>query len=194
VDPDEEMLAEARRAADATGTANIEFLKGSSWQLPSFHGPLRIATMGQSFHWMDRDDVLQRLYPQIVPDGGVAILYQYFHGPPEYHEAEERTIREFLGERRRAGQGFYEEPAERHEVILARSQFKILEPWSLSYEREQTIEGSIGQIFSTSRASKRLLGPRADEFEVTLTERLREAFPRGSFMLRVDVTALLARK
>src|SRR5215469_11171782 len=62
IDPDDEMLTEARKAAQAAGAANVKFLKGSSWDLSPELGRFRFAIMGQAFHWMDREDVLRRLY------------------------------------------------------------------------------------------------------------------------------------
>lgn len=193
VDPDDEMLAEARRATDAANARNIEFVKGSSWKLPLLDR-LRFAVMGQSFHWMDRDQVLKDLHAMLQGHGGVAIVDQERHEPAEIRKAEDEMVRKFLGERRRAGQGYYEHPAEKHEQVLARSRFKMFEPWHYSYEREQTIDGAVGYVFSTSRATRQLLGDRAAEFEAELRKELWSAAPSGRFSVRVEVTALAGRK
>jgi len=194
MDPDDEMLSEARSAANTAGVSNIEFVKGSSWQLPPATEEFRFAIMGQSFHWMDRDQVLKELHAMLEPQGIVTIVFQERHEPAEIRVVEEETVRQFLGDRRRAGQGYYEHPPETHETVLARSLFKMLGPWRYSYERTQTIDRAVGYVFSTSRASPRLLGDRADSFEAELRRKLLEAAPRGKFKLRVDVTALLGRK
>ena len=64
IDPDDEMLTEARKAAQAAGAANVKFLKGSSWDLSPELGRFRFAIMGQAFHWIRR-----RLRPQLRPKG-----------------------------------------------------------------------------------------------------------------------------
>ncbi|HKR97696.1 MAG TPA: class I SAM-dependent methyltransferase, partial [Candidatus Angelobacter sp.] len=46
MDPNDEMLQEARRAAEAAKKSNIEFVKGSSWDLSPKIGPFRFAIMG----------------------------------------------------------------------------------------------------------------------------------------------------
>lgn len=194
VDPDDEMLREAARCANASGVRNIEFVKGSSWELPLLPRGLRLVTIGQAFHWMDRDQVLLAIHSKLDPKGEVAIIFQEWTGPEEYQRAEDETITKFLGERRRAGKGYYEHPIESHEAVLARSPFTVLDSWNYHHEREQTIEDAIGYLFSTSRATKQLLGSEAGQFEAELRRRLQEAFPQGIFPIQVDVTGLLGRK
>ena len=194
VDPDDGMLREAARSSNASGVKNVEFVRGSSWELPPLPEMLRFVTIGQSFHWMDRDQVLLTLYSKLEAEGGVAIIFQEWTGPPEYHQAEDETITKFLGERRRAEKGYYEHPKESHEAVLTRSPFTMLPAWKYHYEREQTIESAVGYLFSTSRATKQLLGGDAPGFEAEFRQRLKEAFPAGAFTLQVSVTALLGRK
>ncbi|HEY7405584.1 MAG TPA: class I SAM-dependent methyltransferase [Candidatus Angelobacter sp.] len=210
MDPDDEMLAEARKAAIIAGVSNVEFVKGSSWELPpaiptpisqnrAAWGPrtignFRFVIMGQSFHWMDRDQALNALFDLLEPKGVLAIVYQKRKTPPAIKNAEDETVKSFLGERRRAGEGYYEHPLDNHEVVLARSRFTMLPAWHYSYERTQTIDEAVGFVFSTSRATKQLLGDSAAEFETELRKQFLLAAPAGLFRLSVDVTALLGRK
>lgn len=194
MDPDDEMLREARRAAGAAKVNNIEFAKGSSWDLSPAMGPFRFVIMGQSFHWMDRDQALNALYDLLEPKGSLAIVYQKRHAPLAIRNAEDEIVKEFLDERRRAGHGYYEHPLDSHEVIFARSRFTALAPWNYSYERQQTIDEAVGFVLSTSRATRQLLGDRAAEFEAELRKQFLVAAPVGKFRLGVDVTALLGRK
>ena len=194
MDPDEEMLNEARGAATAAKIHNIEFVKGSSWDLSPATGTFRFAVMGQSFHWMDRDQVLNALHGLIEPNSGLAIVYQKRKIPKAIQNAEDETVRKFLGERRRAGRGYYEHPPDNHEVVLGRSRFATLAPWHYTYQRTQTIDEAVGFVFSTSRATRQLLGDRAKEFEAELGKQFLIAAPAGVFKLGVDVTALLGKK
>jgi ubiquinone/menaquinone biosynthesis C-methylase UbiE len=194
MDPDEEMMDEAQRAANTAGLSNIEFVKGSSWELSPVMGEFRFVIMGQSFHWMERAQVLSTLYDMLEFEGGLAIVNQERRAPAAITHAEDETVKKFLGDRRRAGQGYYEHPPESHEVILARSRFGVLTPWHYRYQRAQTVHQAIGMVFSTSRATRQLLGDRAEEFEAELRRRFMEAAPGGTFKLDVDVTALLGRK
>lgn len=85
-------------------------------------------------------------------------------------------------------------PAERHEVVLARSPFAALEPWSYEYERDRTIDDTVGYLYSTSYASRRLLGSQVERFESELRRRLLMVQPSGQFRFDVIVSALLAIK
>src|SRR3569623_190048 len=49
MDPDEDMLAEAKR--QAAGATNIRWIHGGSLDLDLATGPFRLVVFGQSFHW-----------------------------------------------------------------------------------------------------------------------------------------------
>ncbi|HEU5139497.1 MAG TPA: class I SAM-dependent methyltransferase [Bacillales bacterium] len=191
MDPDREMLEEARRLSNL---ANLEFRQGSSWDLSSDMGPYRLVAMGESFHWMDRDDVLRKLYEMVQPQGGVVVASKKIDGSEEYHEVVNEVIREFLGAKRRAGKGYYEHPKESHQTVLARSPFKVLEAWRHEYSMEWSIDEIIGFLYSTSYANKRLLDDQADEFEKVLRERLSGIEAHGELNFRIETEAWFGRK
>lgn len=194
MDPDLEMLHEARRAAGDAGLANLQFIAGSSWDLAPSLGAFRLVTMGDAFHWMDRDAVLHTLYELLTPGGGVAIVSHTLATPEGYQELVDATLKRFLGEKRRAGQGYYSHPPERHEVVLRRSAFTMLAPWS--YERRQnwSVAQILGYLYSTSYAARRLFGDQIEHFESELTRRLLELNPDGTFAFRITTSALLGMK
>src|SRR5262245_21269291 len=75
VDPEVEMLAEGMRAEQFAGADGIAWRRGADKTIERLHLPrLTLCTMGASFHWMDRDFILQRLNRLIVEGRGVAIL------------------------------------------------------------------------------------------------------------------------
>lgn len=56
VDPDREMIAEARREAVERGvTEKAQWFQARAEDLPAGLGTFTVATFGQSFHWMDRE-------------------------------------------------------------------------------------------------------------------------------------------
>jgi len=206
VDPDVEMLAEGLRAEQATGTTGIAWMRGNDATLELLHlGPIVLCTMGASFHWMERDTVLAALDRMIVDDGGIAVL----SGDSVWRENEshddlvtERTwssvVREtvlgFLGAERRAGTGTYRHPADRHEVVLARSAFNKVDKLSFSARQELTTEEIIGLQLSTSYASPAQLGPRLGEFESALRTRLLRLSPSGVFDGETTTELLIATR
>ncbi|HXZ85755.1 MAG TPA: class I SAM-dependent methyltransferase, partial [Myxococcota bacterium] len=102
VDVDAEMLAEAQRAARAAGRGNLRFLRARAEELPGELGRFRAATLGRSFHWMDRDLVLTRLATLLEPGGGVALFATHASEAEESWMAWARPIAErYLGARKR---------------------------------------------------------------------------------------------
>ncbi|MCH5586341.1 methyltransferase domain-containing protein [Shimazuella sp. AN120528] len=194
MDPDPEMLREAKRLATLNQVENLELVLGSSWDISNDMGPFQATIMGESFHWMDRDGVLNALYDVIASYGGIAIVSKKQIGPSGYQEVVDQVIKEFLGEKRKAGKGFYSHPTERHEVVLSRSRFSILEPYRFEYQVEKTIEDLIGFLYSTSYANKRLLGDEVENFEKELRQGLISVGSSGKLSFQVTVTALMGRK
>ena len=74
MDPDPGMIAEGRRQATAAGLMNIEWREAGSRELGQVAGPFKLVLMGQSFHWMDRDQVLRDLYGLVEDGGGLAAI------------------------------------------------------------------------------------------------------------------------
>ena len=70
VDPEPEMIAEARRRCADEGLDNVHCVVGSSRELGMLAvlGPLRAVTIGSAFHWMaPQDEVLAALHPMVNP-------------------------------------------------------------------------------------------------------------------------------
>lgn len=74
MDPDPGMLDMGRRRAQADGVTNVRWIAGGSRDLALAGRPFRLVAMGQSFHWMDRDQVLEDLRRLIEADGGIALV------------------------------------------------------------------------------------------------------------------------
>lgn len=194
MDPDAQMLAEARRAAASTDLTNLQFVLGSSWDVTPSLGAFRLALLGESLHWMDRDAILHALYDLVTPGGGLAIVSRQLLAPEAFQTCVGNVLKRFLGEKRRAGQGYYTEPPERHEVVLARSAWRPLAPFRYEHDLEWTVEQCIGNLHSTSYAARRLFGDRAQEFDDELSLRLLDLEPSGVFRFRLGVEALLGTK
>jgi ubiquinone/menaquinone biosynthesis C-methylase UbiE len=132
VDPDVEMLCEGLRAEQRANLAGIAWQRGDDKSIDQLGlPPIKACTMGASFHWMDRDGVLQKLDRMVDRGGGVAVLSG---GSSVWSDSDEawqaiakQVIVDFLGPERRAGEGRYGHPADRHEVVLCRSAFSKVE-------------------------------------------------------------------
>jgi SAM-dependent methyltransferase len=115
LDPDPEMIAEGRRAAEERGIANITWVRALAEDLPgAVPGTYRVVAFGSSFWWTDEVRVAEAVYDMLEP-GGALVLVMHKAGagavppspgpPPIPHAEIEALAEKYLGSARRAGQG-----------------------------------------------------------------------------------------
>jgi SAM-dependent methyltransferase len=187
VDPEPAMLEEARRNGPG-----VTFLEGSSFALPAGIGPFRLAAMGRSFHWMDREATLARLDGLIAPGGAIA-LFDDKH-PRTVENRWRRTLDE-IG--RKYGRGEEAHIVERdsgryrtHESYLLNSPFADLERVAVIVRRTLSVDDIVGLAFSLSTSSPAKLGERIGTFESDL----RAALPEPGYTEIAEMSALIARR
>jgi len=178
IDPDREMLALARRQAELTHPGHVRLLPIRAEQIGPELGAFRMAVCGASFHWMDRPRVADLVYDRLEPGGSFVLLaYSGLHeGNTDWERAIVETIARWLGPERRAGGGQWR-AGERHEAVLAKSRFGAPRIVNIDVDEVWTIDEIIGFLYSTSYASKAILGERANNFEIDLRERLAALIP-----------------
>lgn len=202
MDPDPAMLEEARAEASSlmSRASSLTWLEGSSFDLSPALGMFHLVTMGQSFHWMDRDATVAALGPLIDPTGGIALIAPFDRsGPPtdELGHAEDAirdVVAQFLGPRRRAGSGTYDHPIDHHERVLQRSAFSNVQSWRHPWNRTWTIDELTGHTFSLSWAAPPLFGDRLPEFEAAVRTRLGTMFPSGLIHEESEVEVVTATR
>ena len=200
VDPEIEMLQEGIRIARDSGIPGTRWMLGSDRTIDSLNLPLlRVCVMGSSFHWTNRDSLLNALEPLIDDEGGIVVISERSSawGTEErepWQDVIKQVIQEFLGPERRAAEGTYSHPIDKHQVVLRRSSFRLVEELEFSARQTRTIEQVIGLQLSTSYASIRQLGSRVEEFKQTLAERLREAVPSEVFEKVSNTEVLIATR
>lgn len=192
MDPDAEMLAEGRRLAAAQGLSNIVWMRIGSAELGQLDGPFRAAVMGQSFHWMDRDQVLADLHRLVEDGGGVALINPGRRRPQESWEPiAEEVVKSYLGARPPHPQRNAEP---HHEPALRRSAFEIVEDVEFSAIIRRDIPSIVGALYSISNSTQRLFGDHLADFERDLEAALRRANPSGVFEEAIETGVLVAMK
>jgi SAM-dependent methyltransferase len=199
VDPEPDMLHEAAGVVEAAGLVNVTLIQGSSTDLPALAGrlgPLRLVTMGSSFHWMDRQATLTQLAGMVEPGGGIVIASDgsLWNVDSAWCRAVKATIQRWLGQERRAGSSVFAVAPERHEAIVDRSAFGPSEAHLLRFRREWTVDQVIGYLYSTSFCSRRLLGDKQPDFEADLRQTLLSIDPGGRYFEDVELDVLVGRK
>ena len=196
MDPDDQMLTMARLTAAENHLEAINFLHGRAEDVPDTVAPLRMATFGASFHWTDRIMVAQRLDQLIEPGGAIVIL-----SPASFWTGRARgwktivmdTIKHWLGEARRAGPGTYgQRPL--HQECLKETPFCALTEATFLQPQVWTTDGIVGYLFSTSFASRAVLGEKAEGFERDLRVRLSGISPEERFEDEIEYSVISAKR
>lgn len=198
VDPDADMLAHARAAAQRQGVANVEWQQARAEELDLPPGSVRLVTIGGAFHWMDRDAVATRCAGWLEPGGGLVLagVGGVWSGNEPWEQTVVAIIQRWLGEGRRPGAGTLTPSAERHEDVLRRSSpfGQTVERCEFMAERRWTLDSLLGLLYSTSFARRDLLGDKVDGFEQDLRTALLAVVPDGAFVERAKCELIIARK
>lgn len=199
VEADQEMMSLAKRrlvpriAADTS----IHFVTGlaedvevpEEWQAG-------LVTVARSFHWMNRDVVLQKLNGIVAPQGMIAVLSDksLWNIEEPWCMMVRGIVQEILGQERRNTDEFFK-PEESFEAAFAASAFSKLEEFTFPVERVWTIEQIIGLLYSYSFAAKPLFGEFVDQFESAVRQRLAPmAEADGKFKEPNEFHVLLAKR
>jgi ubiquinone/menaquinone biosynthesis C-methylase UbiE len=203
MDPEPEMIAEGKEQARMRGAKNIFWIEGGSEDLPRMEetlGRFKLVTMGNSFHWMDRNRILDEFFKITTDRGGIVItgsnnIWKIWSGDQnDWQSTVKDIIRKWLGEKRRAGSGFFQVIPRRHEEYVRESKFKNTEIWTYHWTLSLSLDEVIGNLYSTSWANPDVLGNNKEEFEKELREALINVNASGTYAAEGDIEAILAWK
>ncbi len=183
MDPDEGMRAEGERIARERGISNLEWRFGGSKDLSPALGQFRLVTMGNSFHWMDRARTLEALYDLVTDGGGIAVVGEGapIDPPPmtPWRAAINAVVKRYVGDRPLPWENQGVRPADLHQTYIERSRFRDLISYSESFDVEWTIDSMIGNLYSMSFCSRRVLGDRVEAFERGIRAAILAVEPSG---------------
>ena len=189
------MLQIGERNARERNIANVRFLRMRAEDVSNEMSPLRLVTFGASFHWVDRVVVASHIYEMLEPGGGLVILAPsgIWSGTEPWKEVVVETIKDWLGEDRRAGSGTYK-TAPLHQECLAQTPFSDLTVVDVHHPHVWTADSLIGYLYSTSFASKAVLGHLVEPFEKDLRNRLANLGSDDRFLEKIGFTIISGRK
>ena len=196
MDPNEAMLDQAKRRAAASGVENVEWVVGSDADLDAALGPLGLTVMGRSFHWMDQERTLRRLFEATEPGGGVALLTDrewLTKGRADWQAAVYDVVSRYLDDlpdRVDPETVIYDDP---WDETLRGFGFDPVETATFDLTREWSVEGVVGYVLSLSFASPVRFGDDRAAFETDLRERLADVGP-GPFVERTTVEAIVGER
>jgi len=206
LDPDPDMLAEARRAA-AGHTADIHWVQALAEDLPAAApGPFRLVTFGQSFHRTDEEHVAEVVYDLLEPGGAMALVVHAVAdrpvppspGPPPIpHEQITTVVERYLGSTQRAGHGLSAVRTHSFEDVLARTRFGPLRTVHARgiVDLVRDVESVISGYLSMSWSAPHLYGERLDDFTAEVRRLLATKSLNGLFWdWPGDTAIILAEK
>ncbi|UTH15722.1 class I SAM-dependent methyltransferase [Macrococcus epidermidis] len=191
-DPDLDMLELARK--NSKDIDNITVVRGSSQDLEANIKDLDIITMGMSFHWMNREEVLDKFDELLNRDGCLCIINSKIISEDEYEQILKATLKKYLGEKRRAGNGFYSHPKKDHKEVLSESAFNHYEVYKFTNKYNRTFEECLGYLYSTSYGSKKLFGSSVIQFENELENLLFNIRDDLTFSFTVETEIIIATR
>jgi hypothetical protein len=149
---------------------------------------------------------MERVFEILEPGGALALISHAHEGrpqpagperPPIPHDAIRALIDRYLGPRRRAGQGYFSQQADRYEDVLPRTRFGSPRRVFCAGRADivQDIDGVLANYLSTSFAAPHLFGAQLQAFEADFRAELAARSPSGLFWdWPGDTEILLARK
>ena len=194
VDADADMVAEGERRAGQAGVSNVTWRVLRAEELPAGLGTFRLATVAQSFHWMDQLRVATTVRDMLEPGGawahvgatthrGIDTEQALPHPAPPWAAIQE-LVERYLGPVRRAGRSTLPSGTRAGEDEVMRGAGYV-GPERVHVGGGEVVERStaevIAAVFSLSSAAPHLFGDRLANFERDLRSLLHRTSPDGRF-------------
>lgn len=203
VDADPDMLTVAQLEAEQRAIKNVRWRHAYVEDLQE-PGSFEVVTLAQSFHWMDRPAVAEKIHGWLAPEGccvhvdattqqGTGAAGLPHPAPPRDEIAE--LIRAYLGPERRAGQQVVpggQTPGDEASVFRGagfRGPTIVPVPGGDVFERSE--DQVLASVLSRSSAAPHLFGDQLAAFVADVRRVLRAASPSGLFCEQLSGMRLL---
>ena len=111
VDINPDMLAAGKQKSTDLGIENIMWRKQCAEQLTADTKAYELVTIGAAFHWMDRESIAKKSREWLLPGQPIVVLgyTSIWTGTADWHGLVCDVIQKWLGPKRRAGTGIYDD-------------------------------------------------------------------------------------
>jgi SAM-dependent methyltransferase len=201
LDVNAEMLEQLRQNAADAGTTNLRWLQQPAEEIGPELGTFKLVTFGRSFHWMQREVVLQKAWDLLEPKSGSSSL-ELGGGIAIVDGSEQRSwwhsITEGIAKRWRVQERSVkhnaDSPSERHEALVGRSRFTQIQQGRLTEMQTLTLDHLVGQVYSMSSTKPEVFGENLKRFDSELRAVLTLLEPSGMFSRERGFGYIFARK
>jgi SAM-dependent methyltransferase len=199
VDPNADMLAAGRRAAAERRIGGVEWRRGDAHRLDELAdlGEVAGATIGDAFHWLDRERTLAGLDDLVTPAGFVAVVCSRAPGTPKpwWEPVLDRIRDRHLGPVRHAGpDAYWQELTVDHETVLRRSAFPRVTALRVDYDLDYGLDELLGLQLSQAYSSPAVLGDRQEAFQREVRAALAATEPSGRFRASMQAHLIIGRR
>lgn len=188
VDPEPEMIAVARHAAEQQSQA-FTLIEGKAEALPDDIGRFDVVTIGRALHWMDRDAMAALLPRLLAPDGAIVVC-------ASGSAADGRNAwLDVYNEARRfwSGQAGGTRHREVLAAVLAGTRLKLTEEISVESSHQLSVNDLARRVLTFSTTSPAVLGDKAEAMLRDVRERLLPLSRDGLLTEIVVATARVVR-
>jgi ubiquinone/menaquinone biosynthesis C-methylase UbiE len=193
IDPEPDMLGEAKRAARERGIRNIEWIEGSSADLAELEpmlGRFELATIGTAFHFMEPRATLGVLR-RITAAGIVAVAYSgspmWLH-PDPWAKALRTVLEARLGQL--SDTDFTAQAVQEAEKTMRDLGYTQIERWEQTNAETITVDFVVGHILSATSADQVPPAQRRD-FARELASAISAVAPTGLVVETVNARAII---
>lgn len=195
MDPEPDMLAQAEKAARASGSSNTLWVLGSDEDLGSVRsligdGVLGAVTIGNAIHWMDHERLFTAVRPMLRSGGGLAVIA---NGTPLWQQDSEpsralrRALELWLSTTLTSCCGTDRESRSVYAESMRAAGFDVTEIVS-EYSGELDLEHIVGGVYSAMSADQLPAPDRREAFAAHIAQ----ALPKGEpFVEIVRVAAMI---
>jgi ubiquinone/menaquinone biosynthesis C-methylase UbiE len=195
IDPEPDMLREAKRAARERGIENVEWMTGSAGELHRLEpalGRFDLVTIGTAFHFMEPRATLSELQ-RIAAGGVVAVAYNgspmWLH-PDPWAKALRSVLETCLGQLNDTD--FTEEALRTAENMMRKLGYTQVERWERIYVETIDVDFIIGHIFSATSIDQ-IPSAQRQQFAQELCSAITAVAPSGRVAETVNARAVIGR-
>jgi len=185
IDSNAEMIHEGADKAEKEGVMNIEWRTVRGEDLTPDIGTFRAVTFGNSFHWFEREKMLNFVKQVLEPKGHIVIIgvSSIWRDASEiWQQKTLSVIKKYLGEERRTLDGTFPTTQVSYSDSLRAFGFVNIKVKDLVFQkRVLTADEIVQEQHSTSYAAPELFGGNLASFDEELTRELLLINPKNAF-------------
>ena len=160
-------------------------------------GAVEMLTIGEAFHRLDQEAILQRALDWLEPSGHFVTLgcYGALTGEEEWQRMAAEAVRRWAPAPGRASRSAQiPRGAEHDQRVLREAGFEAVENREFELDHEWTVDTIIAAAYSSSGDLRRTLGESASGFEEDLRTLLLSHDPRGRYRQKASCGCTAGRR